>query len=377
MLSIGKSHIEVWGSAFKWAELPMRYLYEVQGGERGSFYMYKEIFSPPTSFNDNGCQFVEGVRQRSWRVIARSFSDLGSDVKNLFVHLYKKKYLIAIAIGTSVAFPMTIVLTPFSIVSDIFAGLIQASWALWQGADYNEVSSILYKKVIVSPIQQGFYFLAAAGSIGVLSGVTALQAKLQSPRTVFLTNFVFFTLFFSALMGPALYYGVQEQIAKFPRCLRPDAYNVFIEGLVSFDAEGDYQKWNQEHKKHLRKEQMQEFVKFSEENFNSFKINIREELDTLERRSEGKFEKIGQWLQDQSAPPYQLFDFSNRGEFTESDLKQAHNKLALIYHPDKCRGYEAEAAIWYRLLHEARRVEESIIKHGKKGIGEVQPEGAV
>jgi hypothetical protein len=289
-----------------------------------------------------------------------------SDVKESFIHLYKKKHLVAIVLATAIAFPTTVALAPISIIADIFAGTIQASLRLCQGADKDEILLILHKKVIASPVQQGIYLLTSVIALGILAGGMIIRMHQEGIR--FIPAFAVSALVVSAIMGNVVYWNSQFVVASLPRFFIPDGYNVFIKGgakdefgiKVDFDPERKYLKW--------RHEWRHEFEETDKAYFDNIFANaIKEtenELNKLSINFPQNFKTFRAWFSSDKKT-YKLFGFSSADKVDENGLNKQFRALALQCHPDKFPDKEKkkEAEIWFKLLMAARfDVEENILK---------------
>lgn len=350
----------IWGSAFKPIEAPMSFLNEMQN-KYGSFWSF--LITNPTSFSTHSNKLLEGIKHCNLKLIKISLIDLKTDVKESFIHLYKKKQIVPIVLATGIAFPATIALIPVSMIADIFAGVIQAGLRLCQGADKNEVLSILHKKVVASPIQQGIYFLTSVITLGIISGV--LIPNVHQKGFAFGRAFAINTFFWSALTGNLLYCTSQKVTASLPRCLRPDGYNVFIGSgatdmfgiKADFDAETTYQKWrNKEQEWHYK-------AKDKNDRFKDVRDQVTADLNNLALKFPEKFTKIRNWFES-GQDTHVLFEFSSPDEVTKEVLIKKYKLLALQCHPDKFQGDERkEAAIWFNLVMEARLdIEKNILE---------------
>lgn len=365
-LTIEWNRAQLWESAFKIAEAPMSYLNKLQNtySERcGCFIEFFETM--PTAYAIHRDQLLGGLSPLNLYEIKRGLQGWGSDVKQTVIHLYEKKHLVLITLGTCVALPLSLMMVPVSMIADIFSGVIQASLRLCQKADKEEVLSILHKKVIASPVQQSIYLLSSLILLGLIGGGAAVQ--ISQAGNSFIKAFVISSLFCSALLGNLVYCRSQEAVANLPRFFRPDGYNVFLDNgatdsfgvKVDFDPESRYQKWRyqqqEEAKSHYRS------YNTLSDPFAETKQRIKTELDKLEKKFPEKFIEIRTWFES-GQKSYQLFGFLSIEAVSEGDLQKKYKSLALKCHPDKFQNHEAkEAEIWFKLLMEARLdVEEKI-----------------
>lgn len=355
MAAIEWNRAPVWGSAFKIAEAPMSYMNRLQNeyGDFGSCFV--EFFKFPTSFAYHGIQLVDGFRYRRVRLLKESVVGFGRDIKDSFVHLYQKKHLVTIVIGTGIAYPLTVAMTPVSIILDIFAGSIQASLRLCQRADKEEILSILHKKVIASPVQQGVYLLTGLVALGILAGGPA--GHMWQRGIPFIPSFAANALLFSALMGNIFYTRNQRSVADLPRFFRPDGYNIFIDGgakdecgkIPDFDAETTYLRWRR------KVEETTAQSNTTNREFTKTRKLIQDDLDKLITKFPDEFTEIRNWFKS-NKDTYELFGFSSLITVNENRLKRKFRLLALQCHSDKFQDDNAkkEADIWTRLVLEAR-----------------------
>ncbi|MGZ3632757.1 MAG: J domain-containing protein [Parachlamydiaceae bacterium] len=353
----------LWESAFKIAEAPMSYVNKLQNkyDYNGGSCFFKIFNTLPTSFEAHAKAIFEG---RSLRVITDNLSGLAIDVIAFCIHLYQQKHLIAIGAATAIAFSTTVAMVPFSIIADIFAGVIQSGLRLSQGADKNEILSILHKKVIASPVQQSAYLLTGVVVLGIFGAVPAI--RLHDAGYPFVWSCVLSALVISMMLGNLMYCRNQEIVAALPRFFRPDGYNVFIEGgavaydgrKANFDPEGDYQKWRAQQTNKASLNYNEASLKYLVENA---KREAEKSLGELTMKFPDKFQEIRTWFtSDKQA--YELFGFSSLDQVNKDELKEKYKLLVLQCHPDKVQEDERkEAGIWFHLLQEVRlHVEESI-----------------
>src|SRR3569832_712273 len=73
------------------------------------------------------------------------------------VTMHDRKITILATAGQAIAYPISWIFTPLTIIADIFAGALQATIRTCQGASRGEIQSILHKKIIAAPAQQIAY----------------------------------------------------------------------------------------------------------------------------------------------------------------------------------------------------------------------------
>lgn len=389
------NRVPIWDTTFKIAEAPMSCFNNLQNKYLRNA-SNPEFINLMASFRKDAVQLFKGLRHRNLRVIKDSFLGLKDDTKRCFIYTFKNLQCISICLGTALAFPISIALTPITIIADIFAGVIQASMRLSQGADKKEILSILHKKVIASPVQQGTYLLISATGLGVFTGAAFFKLfwGWLSPVPTLTTT----ALVISALMGDQLYCSSQRYVAQLPRFFRPDGYNVFIgDGAVDrwgnkvdFDPETTYLKWRREYEAQQARESLFERDRKTENSppkyeeykrtysasardyafpsgtyrstsadkarqaFSSTRSKVQVDLNELAAQSCKKFKNIRSWFKN-NEDTYTLFGFSSSDEVTIEQLKKKYRALSLQCHPDRvCDNDKEEATIWFKLLNEAR-----------------------
>lgn len=206
----------VWSSSFKIIEAPMRY-FESLDTEHGFFL---ELFNFPTSFERHTNEFHRGLVAKNWTRMKESLEGFKRDIQSVFSHLYEKKILVLTKLGMTIAHPISWGLTPVTIITDIFAGIIQVAICSYYGADKEEIKSILHKKIIAAPAQQFIYFTINLLAISPFV-ITTNRLLNQSSAS----NALFGSFFF----GDVIYRKTQGLISfGLPRFLAPDGFNIFF-----------------------------------------------------------------------------------------------------------------------------------------------------
>lgn len=214
----------IWGSTFKIVEAPMRYFNNLQNTYGNQSHVFSggcftEFFrTSPTNFIIHTIDVLEGLIFADFQDIKRGIIGWKFDVRDFFIHTYKKKHLLAISLGTTVVYPLTPLFTPASIIADIFAGIIQSGLRGFQGASQAEIASILHKKIIASPVQQATYASVSVVALPVISisGLIFLSQRLDFviPSQWYPKLFPVTMVFFAAFMGNSLYCASQEVVSR-------------------------------------------------------------------------------------------------------------------------------------------------------------------
>lgn len=374
----------VWNSSFKIIEAPMSYMNKLLNTHKR---LFERIFSPAPSV---------------------SSSPPGHELKNECVlwtvgrHIYHMRITIIATVGQVIAYPVSWVFTPVTIITDIFAGVVQASLEAAQGASKEAILSILHKKVIASPAQQIAYtvnniypFLKIFGpalaqlviTVGLIS-VSAFTSKglpvstgIASAATILPSAgfkvVVPGILLHSFFVGDKLYRDAQTMVSKLPKFLIPDNYNIFIEdgaldglGNKYFDPEGVFAKFKKEFESRRNARSNSDSKTGSSHNdenrpySSKAKDLIKGDLEQVKEEADS-LKELHDWFES-NIEPFTLFGFKSEDDVTAEKLKKSFNQWSLICHPDKCSESKGEAAILFRMLSLARLdVEQRIISKKK------------
>src|SRR3569832_1742097 len=112
------------------------------------------------------------------------------------VTMHDRKITILATAGQAIAYPISWIFTPLTIIADIFAGALQATIRTCQGASRGEIQSILHKKIIAAPAQQIAY---TVNNILVLRPLFFLVITVSAVYTAIIG---------SAIIGFSLYAGI-------------------------------------------------------------------------------------------------------------------------------------------------------------------------
>lgn len=383
--------VPVWNSAFKIIEAPMSFTNKLQNAH-GRWY---EIIndSPLTSKEWDVAvnQLGEGLKKFNFTEVKLGARNIGGNLLKLSAHLYDKKIVILSMLGQTIAYPISWIFTPLTAIADVVAGVIQAMIRACQGASKKEIQTILHKKFLAAPAQQFAYTinnLVILGPVfkGVLQALakTVAQAVLMaalaaiylsyqgySPSKIDIRDFlvsrsnvieiVALSIFMhSFFFGDSLYRHAQTMVAKLPKYLIPEDYNIFIEngafdafGNKAFDPEGKYAefKWK------FERASAEERDRVERGPFSSIKIDLLQVVNP-----DPNLTDLREWLIS-GKESYTLFGFESEEDVIMPSLKSSYKKLSLKCHPDKCpTSSNLEATILFKMLNMARLdVEENII----------------
>lgn len=394
----------VWNSAFKIIEAPMSYSNKLLN--RHGRWIEIINSSPVTGrqWEHNFNQLWMGLTRCRCRVLKSGTTGLGENLRTTARHLYDKKVTILATTGQVVAYPISWTLTPATIIIDIFAGVIQASVRTCQGASKEEIKSILHKKIIAAPAQQLAYsinnFVAfgptflqiairvAVTAIVVCSIYAAIFVYVGLPTSTVITvcstiyssvfafgtikGFAYGVFVHSLLMGDTLYCNAQGMVAKLPKVLIPDGYNIFIEsgavdqfGDKAFDPEEIYAEFKRRYEESRPKSEYDQPQTNREGPYSSdFRALIEKDLSEVKEEDKDPFLTVLREWFTSDKEPYTLFGFNSVAEVNESDLNKAYKKLCMLCHPDRRPPKsKLEATALFKIINTARLdVVERIIK---------------
>lgn len=210
-----------------------------------------------------------------------------------------------------VATPISIAFTPIAIIADIVVGIAEGVFIAYKGASRKEVQELLFKKIIVCPVQQ------------ILS--------------VTIKTILFYPGF--GILWPLAYACSQFIIKALPDCLNHKRMNIFINGGITdkgrnktcFDEENESSS-----QKPLRK-------RIAEARASMSRIN--------NAHTPPKYAQFKQKILNQESAQ-NIFGFGNN-PFTQDDLSKRYRELVLIVHPDKNVDFQQEAHLLFLCLQAA------------------------
>ena len=272
-------------------------------------------------------------------------------------------------IGRSVVYPLILCLAPFTLVADIVIGVVEIIFAFYMNASKEVLYSIARKKLIASPIQHITFIVINA--TGCLLGATLIWAEYRGlpfllclPFSGWLANFTY---------GPS-----QTFIGKkLPEWTRPDGFNIFIDrGARGVNGEKYFESFDAAYESFKQQRRSQENTHSKHSSSSSRGTNKEAQAAAIWN------EKCDIVIQDfhltevtgadltrydqlknrviKKLPPIKLLELEDN--FTETNLKRAYKKGALILHPDKNYSRQEEAGALTQLFFEANCHLEEVLK---------------
>lgn len=302
---LNSSHAAVYPSAFQWLEKPLYYLNESHN--KTSLYKARNA--------NNLCKQI-----------------LASSLENSQCMIIS--YL---------CWPIIICATPFTALIDIGIGVCEAFYAKYKGATSHQISLIIQKKMIASPIQHLAYVITNLaiplffGSLTILA-VCLTSFSIISPASLLVGSSLFATAVIAPSMAFSNYHFSQKIIdRKLPAWIRPEGFNIFINGgsLDCFghkitaedytNIEASFYKWAKEHRERRHK------------------LQKNKQIEPVQKCLQDKIAIVNAYQNDnfkfffnlslKNAPASDLLQL--KPGFQMKDIKKAYLKWSLILHPDK------------------------------------------
>lgn len=258
-----------------------------------------------------------------------------------------KNRTLAIIVGTSgylggmVALPITICLTPITLLADIVVGATECVFCFYKGLEKEDISIIAHRKFIISPCQHLTFCLGAITGLGVawflVSGYTI------NPWIGFKASLVIWS------MGYA--FG-QVAVGLLPKNLNHQSLNIFIGG-GSGEGVDEQEKWLDSNISTSNEPKSN--TSFGVGNYYAeWEDFIRKEISSLNRIDDAnlaiQYVNFKQRLLNRCNPK-DLLELSNN--FNQVDLQRKYRALALIIHPDKNQPRQREATAVFAVLQKA------------------------
>jgi len=260
----------------------------------------------------------------------------------------------------AVALPTITCLTPVTIVADIVVGVVEIAFASYKGCDKENLLRIAHIKFIASPIQQMTHITVSA--LSALAGASFIFIYWQGELP-----------FVACLIGSGAFSSVpgyvfsQYTVGKIlPQFLRPGGFNIFIDGGAN-DVHGNkYTEYSENFYQKYKSQYNQNQNKYNS-NVKPWAIECQEQSEMLGLKEVkpttgeelGGFDKFNNGIINK-IEPLKLLGLNTN--FTESELKKAYYKVALLLHPDKNAGRIEKATGLMKLLSDARSRLETELK---------------
>jgi hypothetical protein len=290
-------------------------------------------------------KIAESPTYLCWKSIKFSESLWNRNCANNYEQFKNRTFAVLLGIssylGGIVALPITIGLTPLTLLADIIVGIAECIFCLYKGLAKEDLSIIAHRKFVISPCQHLTFCLGAITGLGL--------AWLVSISRLNLWSFKGSLLFWS--MGYA--FG-QKAVGLLPKSLNHQSLNIFIGG-GSGEGPDEQEKWLDSNINVHNQPKSNPFGQDKQLNYqiqwNNF---INKEILSLNRINDAnlaiQYTDFKQRLIKKCSPK-DLMELSNN--FNQTDLQREYRKLALIIHPDKNLPRQREAAALFNVLQKA------------------------
>lgn len=281
-----------------------------------------------------------------WKSLKLSTSLWNRDAVNRWEQF--KNRTIAVLAGTGgylggiVALPITICLTPLTLLADVIIGIAECVFCIYKGLGKEDLSIIAHRKLIISPCQHLTFCLGAIAGLGVAQLFVSFYAL--NPRLSFKCSLLFWT------MG---YACGQTAVGLLPKSLNHQSLNIFIGG-GSGEGPDEQEKWLDGKSTHTYK-QPKSNPSFGIGNDQiGWKDFINKEMLSLNRVDDAnlpiQYVNFKRRLLN-GCNPQHLLELSNN--FSQRNLNKKYRVLALIIHPDKNEPRQREATALFNVLQKA------------------------
>ncbi len=131
--------------------------------------------------------------------------------------------------------PIIMCTTPFTASVDIGVGACEAFYAKYKGATSHQISLIIKKKMIASPIQHLAYITSNLaiplffGSLPMLA-ICLTSFSILSPISLFVGSSLFAVMIAPSMALPNYHFAQKIIGSKLPAWTHPEGFNIFING---------------------------------------------------------------------------------------------------------------------------------------------------
>ncbi len=236
-------------------------------------------------------------------------------------------------LGGMIALPVTLCLTPITLLADIVVGVAEILFCIYHGANKEDLYVIAHRKFAISPCQHLTFCLGAIAGLGISS--------------FFVGSFTFG----GALIFWSLGYALgQKATSMLPESLNDSSFNIFIGGG---SGEGDdNESWFKNTKSASASDRTKE-----QADTPPWEEYIQKAIPSLSRVNDanlnGKYIDFKKSLLKKCSPQ-ELLGLADG--FSKEDLQANYRLLTLILHPDKNRSREKEATALFSVLREAYNI---------------------
>ena len=186
-------------------------------------------------------KIAESPTYLSWKSIRFSESLWNQNSANNWEQFKNRTiaFLVGISgyLGGMVALPITLCLTPLTLVADIVVGASECVFCLYKGLTKEDISIIAHRKFIISPCQHLTFCLGAITALGVAWLVIFVYAS--SPVYALYPWLEFQP---ALIFWPMGYSSGQAAVGLLPTSLDHQSLNIFI-GEGSGEGLNEQEKW--------------------------------------------------------------------------------------------------------------------------------------
>lgn len=264
--------------------------------------------------------------------------------------------------------PIAMCITPLSCLIDIIAGVAQAALSAYRDRSFIQARSILYKKILISPVQHAVYWtinlippLLQGALISAATGLSIFSGK----NTKFLMSGGLTVVLIGPMLGPVSHYTAQRAVGQLSKWVYFDGFSIFINGgslnptgLRFTDPEYAEQLYSTFKSKSKQKQTSgtlpgNKIVT----NWDSYITSIRLELSHINPLSNGlePFDLFSKLVRSEEIPTTKAL-LGIQGEVTAHNLKKAFLVKTLIVHADKNLDRVKEAEALFKALCQAREL---------------------
>lgn len=250
-------------------------------------------------------------------------------------------------LATGSALAVSVILAPLTTVIDMIIGVAEIAFASYKGYNKSELLNIAQKKFVASPAQHLTYVISFTipSLIFTIVGMRSLRS---------LNQCIIPFLLIGGALGPIIYRENQKIIGALPQFLRPDGFNIFIEGGAR-DREGrKFTEWEKSYNDYKTKREKEE-PRFQNpiQNTDLWKEFISKEKHSLTKveNATSAYDSFKNGIIEDKTPQ-QLLGLND--SFSKDALNKTFRTLATKIHPDRNLDRKDEATILMKYLNEAR-----------------------
>lgn len=260
----------------------------------------------------SAAQLTEWPLHMAWEKGCRSENDL-----------YK-------AIGVlsgALVFPISVACTPLTILADMITGVAEAIFMAYKGAERKDIQELLFKKIVVSPVQQ----------------VVNTVSQIFFPCMIAFVGLAFPVALPFIVVALPLGWSVWKMfgeigVSSLPDSLNNKRWNIFLDGGTR-TRDGQTFFENQAEKQAREEEAERKWQEFCNAAYQRGYQEVEDQIklmDTLSdseiKTSNDKYEQFKTSIRN-STPIEKILNLPQN--FTQDDIKKAYKSWALCLHPDR------------------------------------------